>query len=110
MGYRAERQADIDQTIAAGDAERQALNRRRWMGAGNRCPNCGDVPDSMRFIDADYIIRVLGIETEAALWDYLKGRRWYRREGSFNIFYTCWQCGPEVPPAEYQIIRIAGGK
>ena len=69
MGYRAERQAQIDQDIAQEQHDREITNRTRWYGAKDCCPSCGDVKDGMQDIDADYIIRVLKIRTEAALWD-----------------------------------------
>jgi len=115
MGYRAERQADIDQTLAAEDAERQAHNRRRF-GAGRGCPNCGDVPDGMRSLDVGYLADILSVYTLGELRRYLRetaaeGTKWYRKPGDTEIilYYSCWQCGPEVPPAEYQPLRITGG-
>ena len=110
MTYQAaERQARLDHNRnAEADARLSAAHSRHF---GGGCPSCGGVPDGMQWLDADDIVRVLGIRTEAALWDYLRDSgTWYRCEGSFNIFYPCWQCGPEVPPAEYQPLRITGGK
>ena len=112
------RQADIDQAIAAGDAERQALNRRRWMGSEDCCQNCGGAPDGMCPIDVSHLAKVYSVHTLGALRRYLRetaaeGTKWYRRRGDTEIilYYPgCVGCGPSVPPAEYREIMITGGK
>ena len=110
------RQDSIDYNRnAEADARLSAAHYRHF---GGGCQNCSGAPDGMCPIDVSHLARVYSVHTLGELRRYLRktaaeGTVWYRRRGDTEIilYYPgCVGCGPEVPPAEYREIRIAGGK
>ncbi|MFH1635558.1 MAG: hypothetical protein ABIG63_16325 [Chloroflexota bacterium] len=112
MRYAAEERQDyLDHNLSAeADARLSAARRRHFSGG---CPSCGGVPDGMQWLDVSDLAEVYSVHTLGELRRYLRetaaeGTKWYRRQGDTEsvLYYSCWQCGPEVPPAEYREIGI----